>query len=125
MSIDSYIRAEMQNLHLQTHVIEPSTGFTEKMVHQATLVEQQRRARINIWFAVTALTPYALRQLWSLIRSDFISLSSLPGGHYLVPAYQAFMSSLAIYALLGAGVLLAFFIVGLPRWRKSELHVAK
>lgn len=125
MTIDSYLRAELQSLRLQTHIIEPSLGFTEKMMNHATRVEQQRRARINIWFAMTALAPYILRQLWSLIRGDFISLGTLPLGNYLTPAYQAMMSSLAIYALLAGGVVLALFVVGLPRWRTSELRVRK
>ncbi len=125
MTIDHYLRAELQSLHLQTHVIQPSLGFTKKVMGHATQVEQQRRARINIWFAMTALAPYALRQVWSLMRGNYFSLSSMPFGHYLVPVYHDFMSPLAIYVLLGAGVLLALFVVGLPKWRKSELRIAK
>ena len=121
MSIDSYIRSELKSLRLQTHVIEPSSGFAERIVIKVTTAEQQRRASINIWFAVIALAPFALRQLWSLIRSDFLSLAELPMGNYLTVAYQVIMSSIAMYALLGFGILLAFFIVGLPKWRLSEL----
>lgn len=117
VSVDNYIRSRIQDLRVQTHVVEPSLGFVENVVRHAVEIENQRRARINIWFAVTALAPYVLRQLWSLIRSDFVSLSGLPFGDELVTAYQVLMSSFASYALVAGGIVLAVFIVGFPKWR--------
>lgn len=120
MTIDSYIRSQVQSLRLQTHIVEPSLGFAGRVVNHAVEIEKQCRARINIWFAVTALTPYVLRQLWSFIRSDFVSLSGLPFGSELATAYHALMSSFASYALVAGGIVLAVFIVGFPKWRLGQ-----
>ncbi|MEK7615608.1 MAG: hypothetical protein AAB420_00190 [Patescibacteria group bacterium] len=117
-NVDQFIRTKVAHFSSQPYIIEPSTGFVRRVVNHATMVEKQRRARINIWFALVALTPYALRALWSLIRSDFVSVLSLPFGNTVSQAYGVFMSSITAYAMLGAGIVLAVYIVGLPRWRK-------
>lgn len=123
--VDEFIRTEVLQLHPKMYTIEPSFGFSRRVARQAAILEQQRRARINIWFASVAFTPYAFRELWSLVRNDFISASGLPLGHFIVRAYSVFMSSFATYILLAGGILLALGIVGLPSWRKAELRYAR
>ena len=110
----------MQAYHSPLHLVEPSAQFTQRVMNAAVGIEKQRRTRIAVWFALLAIAPYAVRQLWSFIRGDFISVASLPFGHALSEAYLAFMSSTATYVLLAFGILLAFYIVGLPSWRRRE-----
>lgn len=118
--IDTYIRGEVQQLQWGGYVMEPSTGFARKVVDHAMLYEKQRRARVNTWFAIVALAPFAIRELWSLVRHDYISVEHLPLGHLITQAYGVFMSSFALYALIAGGLLLATFVVGLPHWHTAR-----
>ena len=97
-------------------------GFAERVMDQATLVEKRRFVRLNIYFAVVALLPYLSRQMWSLARRDFFSVSEFPLGSMIAEVYRALMSSPATYALVGGGIILALFIVGLPRWRTTQFQ---
>ena len=106
--------------------LEPSADFVGKVMQEATTYEKRRRASITIWFGVLALMPYALRELWFLLRGDFISVTSLPFSNVVATAYDIFMSTTAIYVLLAAGFLLALFVVGLPQWRLNTTpHIVK
>lgn len=122
MDIDNYIRSEIHSLRAQSHVVEPSQGFVGTVMNRAYTVERQRRARINIWFAVIALSPYAARELWSLIRHDYFSLSAFPLSSILVEGYHLFMSSFATYILVAFGIVMALYFIGLPKWRMAELR---
>ena len=119
MSIDHYLRAEVQRLRVPASVIAPSSTFAGRVVNHIAVVEKQRRARINIFFALIALSPYALRQGWSLIRGDFVSVASLPLAHAIQAVYGVFMSSLATYVLIAGGIVFAVYVVGLPKWHRA------
>ena len=97
-------------------------GFSERVMDQATLVEKRRFMRLNIYFAIVALLPYLARQMWSFARHDFFSVTHFPLGNVIAEVYRALMSSPATYVFLGGGIVLALFIVGLPRWRMAEFQ---
>jgi len=94
-------------------------------MNEAVLMEKRQIRRINFWFGFIALSPLIAREIWDFVRDDFISVADLPLSSILQQAYSVFMSSVAPYALLGAGTLLAFYVVGFPRWRISTLQVAR
>ena len=98
--------------------IAPSSAFAGRVVDHVIAVEKQRRARINIFFALLALSPYALRQGWSLIRGDFVSVAHLPLAHAIQAIYGAFMSSLATYVLIAGGIVLLSHCQSL-KWHRA------
>ena len=108
-------------MHQNQYTLEPAQGFVQRVMGEATRVEQQRRTRINIWFGVLALAPFAVRELWFLVRHDFFSVSSFPFGNTLTSVYQAFLSSITAYAFVAGGILLAIYVVGLPHIKLPRL----
>ncbi len=107
--------------------LEPSADFAGRVMQDAMTYEKRRRTRITVWFGILALLPYALRELWFLLRGDFVSVTGLPFGDFIAAAYHIFISTTAIYILLAAGFLLALFVVGLPQWRLNATapHIVK
>lgn len=107
-------------MRFNENTIEPSSGFVQRVMGEAERVEQHRRTRINIWFGVLALAPFAIRELWFLVRSDFFAVSKFPFSTLLTQIYQVFLSPLTAYALVIGGLLLATYVVGLPKWQRSR-----
>lgn len=107
------------------YFIEPSYRFSNKVIDHIREVEKQRHTRLSTWFVIVAFVPFVFRILWSLMRGDFVSVSSLPLASYITYLYSIFMSGITNYALLGAGILLAVYIVGLPSWKKIHVGILK
>ncbi len=115
----------MLQAYPHTYTLDPSVDFVPNIMDRAVRYEKQRRSRINFLFAIIALAPFATREVWSLVRHDYISLSKLPWGGFLVQAYSVIMSPTAIVGFLALGFLLALFILGLPKWRVQGSYVQK
>lgn len=120
--IDRYIRREVQQLPGNDFVLSPSQVFVKNVMSQVTTLERQRQLKMNVLFGVVAISPFIVREVWFAIRHDFISVAHLPFGDFLTKAYSVFLSSMTAYAFVAGGVLLAVFIVGLPKWRVPFLQ---
>ncbi len=104
--------------------IQPSRGFVLKVMNEVTRIEQRRRLRLNIGFGVLAVTPFVLRQCWFLVRGDFFALSEFPLNTFLIPVYNAFLSSLSGYVFVAGGIILAVYVLGFPRLKMPFFGMA-
>lgn len=126
IALDRYIRSGVLSFRKDAYTLEPTHMFTENVLTRVREIERQKNVKMTILFAVIALAPFLSRELWFIVRNNFIHASSLPLGKLLIAAYKIFLKSGSAYVFIGGGFLLALYIVGLPKWRIPYLqHLSK
>ena len=113
--IDNIIRVRVQRLASPMR-IRPSEKFVERTMVRIRAVQRRQQFLRDCSVLLIALSPVFLREAWTLLRGDYVSLARLPLGRVLVGGYQFFMSELGVSVLLIAGT--TIFIAYLLRFRR-------
>ncbi|MFH1769050.1 MAG: hypothetical protein ABH833_00075 [Parcubacteria group bacterium] len=121
MLFDSYIRKNIKS-DCPDYPIEPTDGFTHNVMTGVISCEKFRAKCISLSLVALAIMPFAIRGVWSLVRNDYFSLSTLPFHGVLYNAYHMFMSPITFYVFLGAGIVMTTFIWA-KRWKTMEAKI--
>lgn len=90
---------------MRKYHIEPSRDFVERTILKIAELDSQKKLIANVFKIALIFTPFIVREVWLLIRHDFFSVSALPFNNMIVSAYGFFISGMAFYLLLSAGVI--------------------
>ena len=111
--IDGFLRAKVEALGYSCRTVEPSKQFQSKVMREIVRCELERAKRRMLFVAFAALTPFIVRAIWSLLRHDYVAVSQLPLGSYIISIYHVFLLPITMYALLILGI----SVSGLVLWR--------
>ena len=102
--LDNLIKSKIDALKPR-YFIEPSAGFTHRVMSNIKILERRRRWMGYLAAVVLSMVPLAAREVWMLVRGDYFSASGLPLGSLIIGAYKFFLSPAALYILLAFGIL--------------------
>ncbi len=103
--LDDLIRAKIGVLAKTRYLIEPSAGFTGKVMARINHINRKRRWAGYLLTVFISMAPLAIREIWMLMRGNYFSVSSWPMGRFIVEMYRFFVSPAALYVLFTLGVL--------------------
>lgn len=104
IDIDNFIRSKIAR-SAHENLIRPSPDFTARVMAQVSLLERRQRWIKYFLAAVLSMAPIAVRGVWLLVRGDYFSATNLPMSGLIIGAYDFFLSPLALYILVGLGIL--------------------
>jgi len=103
MIIDRFVRTNVRKFNKAHYPVKPSEDFVHDVM-MACIKEEKRQTKINCLLLIFgALAPFIGREVWLLLRNDYVSVSELPFSSLIYNAYHIFMSPIT------AGIL---FVVG-------------
>ncbi len=108
---------------MRKHQIEPSRDFAERTMLKIIGLDEQKKIVSHALTLFLIFSPFLARQIWLFVRHDYFSISGLPFSHTIVSAYGFFLSALAFYLFLAAGVVGAacYLFSAKYAWRKLRL----
>ncbi len=109
--LDNFIKSRLNGDNSAMHFIEPSEDFTEKTMSKIYRIERKKRTVLYFLTILLSLSPLAVRETWMMIRADYFSIAGLPFGNLIAGAYRFFMSPVAMYLLLLAGVGISIYYI--------------
>src|SRR3989344_8683706 len=121
--LDNLIKSKIAGLKPR-YFIEPSAGFTHRVMSNIKVLERRRRWMGYLAAVVLSMVPLAVREVWMLIRGDYFSASSLPMGRLIVGTYGFFLSPAALYILIALSVLAFLFRANKLRRGYNYIRIA-
>lgn len=94
---------------MRKHQIEPSRDFAERTLLKIARIDEQKKIISHSLALALIFSPFLIRQIWLMVRQDYFSISNLPFAGTVASAYGFFLSALAFYLFLAAGVVGATF----------------
>ncbi|MEX1063928.1 MAG: hypothetical protein WD898_04020 [Candidatus Paceibacterota bacterium] len=122
--LDNFIRSKIIGNNSAEYFAEPSDGFTERVMAKIYRIERKKRIALYFLTILLSLSPFVLREFWMMVRADYFSISGLPLGGLISRIYGFFISPVALYLLLLAGIGISIYYILKLRKADSLIRIA-
>lgn len=122
--LDNFIRSKVRGNNPAEYFMEPSEDFTERIMAKIYRIEKKKRIALYLLTILLSLAPLIAREFWMTIRDDYFSIAGMPFGNLIAGVYRFFISPVALYLLLLAGIGIAIYYILKLRKAGSLIRVA-